>query len=568
MKTRITGCIAASLAALAGTAAAGTVGTIALTPTDLIPESIAHPDVLGQHAIAQRLLPMLPEAHREAIEAAGGFGAELAERAERPARRGVMSLPTETVESVLTPEFLASIDDNGRAMVTAMGESIRAGRIMPMVCFAPDADPAVIAAVNKLHQIAMNTNGSRYQGTDRWTVTATDGLVGSGNPITLTYSFVPDGTFIPDLGIGVGSGNSVLFNWLNGIYGSPSNWQPLFAQVFARWSELIGVTYAYEPNDDGANTNSVPGVLGVRGDVRIGAFNLANDSINGGTLAYNNFPNDGDMIFDTDNFFNNTANNSRRLRNVAAHEHGHGLGMLHVCPINNTKLMEPFATTAFDGPQLDDILGGQRRYGDKFEPQSDDPANPPALGSYGVGEFFGLQNVSIDDDSDIDVYKFTLTEPAEVQITVAPDAGAYSQGPQVGACTTGSFTDYNAIHDLQIFLLNTSFIPLGSANATGIGGSEQLNVQVLQPGDYLIQVFGSTANNIQRYQMGVFLAQTDVPCTADLAAPFGILNIFDLQAYINLYNSQDPSADLAAPFGTFNIFDLQAYINVFNQGCP
>jgi hypothetical protein len=568
MKTRITGCIAASLAALAGTAAAGTVGTIALTPTDLIPESIAHPDVLGQHAIAQRLLPMLPKAHREAIEAAGGFGAELAERAERPARRGVMSLPTETVESVLTPEFLASIDDNGRAMVTAMGESIRAGRIIPMVCFAPDADPAVIAAVNKLHQIAMNTNGSRYQGTDRWTVTATDGLVGSGNPITLTYSFVPDGTFIPDLGIGVGSGSSVLFNWLNGIYGSPSNWQPLFAQVFARWSELIGVTYAYEPNDDGANTNSVPGVLGVRGDIRIGAFNLANDSINGGTLAYNNFPNDGDMIFDTDNFFNNTASNSRRLRNVAAHEHGHGLGMLHVCPINNTKLMEPFATTAFDGPQLDDILGGQRRYGDKFEPQSDDPSNPPALGSYGVGGFFGLQNVSIDDDSDIDVYKFTLTEPAEVQITVAPDAGAYSQGPQVGACTTGSFTDYNAIHDLQIFLLNTSFIPLGSANATGIGGSEQLNVQVLQPGDYLIQVFGSTANNIQRYQMGVFLAQTDVPCTADLAAPFGILNIFDLQAYINLYNSQDPSADLAAPFGTFNIFDLQAYINVFNQGCP
>ncbi len=27
-------------------------------------------------------------------------------------------------------------------------------------------------------------------------------------------------------------------------------------------------------------------------------------------------------------------------------------------------------------------------------------------------------------------------------------------------------------------------------------------------------------------------------------------------------------ADLAAPFGSFNIFDLQAYINLYNAGCP
>ncbi len=55
---------------------------------------------------------------------------------------------------------------------------------------------------------------------------------------------------------------------------------------------------------------------------------------------------------------------------------------------------------------------------------------------------------------------------------------------------------------------------------------------------------------------------------ADIAAPIGTLNIFDIQAYIGLYNAQDPVADLAAPFGTFNIFDLQAYINLYNTGCP
>ncbi len=57
-------------------------------------------------------------------------------------------------------------------------------------------------------------------------------------------------------------------------------------------------------------------------------------------------------------------------------------------------------------------------------------------------------------------------------------------------------------------------------------------------------------------------------CPADVAEPFGTLNIFDLQSYIGMYNAQDPSADLAAPFGVWNIFDVQAYINLYNAGCP
>ncbi len=64
------------------------------------------------------------------------------------------------------------------------------------------------------------------------------------------------------------------------------------------------------------------------------------------------------------------------------------------------------------------------------------------------------------------------------------------------------------------------------------------------------------------------LTNPPVSCPADLAAPFGVLNIFDIQAYIGLYNTQNPAADLAAPFGTFNIFDIQAYIGLYNQGCP
>ena len=57
-------------------------------------------------------------------------------------------------------------------------------------------------------------------------------------------------------------------------------------------------------------------------------------------------------------------------------------------------------------------------------------------------------------------------------------------------------------------------------------------------------------------------------CKADLAEPFNTVNVFDLFAYLDLYNAQDPAADLAAPFNSINVFDLFAYLDRYNQGCP
>ncbi|RMH25312.1 MAG: hypothetical protein D6692_11385 [Planctomycetota bacterium] len=56
-------------------------------------------------------------------------------------------------------------------------------------------------------------------------------------------------------------------------------------------------------------------------------------------------------------------------------------------------------------------------------------------------------------------------------------------------------------------------------------------------------------------------------CAADLAEPFGVLNFFDIAAYINAYIDGDPSADLTEPFGVFNFLDISAYINLYNAGC-
>jgi hypothetical protein len=70
-----------------------------------------------------------------------------------------------------------------------------------------------------------------------------------------------------------------------------------------------------------------------------------------------------------------------------------------------------------------------------------------------------------------------------------------------------------------------------------------------------------------------FATYLNTPCrpgcaAADIAEPFGALNFFDLAAYLDLFNTQDPDADLAGPFGVFNFFDLSAYLDSYNAGCP
>ncbi len=212
-------------------------------------------------------------------------------------------------------------------------------------------------------------SSSPFTLSSRWWTTATNGGgLGQGDPTTVTWSIVPDGTSIPAIGgiSGESSDPSNLVAFLGGIYGvatADSNytdepWFTLIESTVDRWSELTGLTYLYEPNDDGAAftsyASSAPGVLGTRGDVRLGGHQIDG---NAGVLAYNFFPNHGDMVIDTsDNFFNNLGNDSRRLRNTLAHEQGHGIGLQHVESNNAGFLMEPFLSTGFDGPQFDDIL--------------------------------------------------------------------------------------------------------------------------------------------------------------------------------------------------------------------
>jgi len=386
----------------------------------------------------------------------------------------------------------------------------------------------------------------QFSDSNRWSSTATNGggLV-QGDPTTLTWSFVRNGVNIPGFN-GEPASASNLVSFLGGIYGVTTNdtnfadepWFNLFNSYLNRWAEVTGLQYVYEPNDDGATFGSgSPGVLGVRGDTRIsGHFIDGNSNI----LAYNFFPNGGDMVIDTgDNFYsNNLANNSRALRNVLSHENGHGIGISHVCPVIggvNGRLMEPFINLSIEGPQFDDILAAQRGYGDASEKSggNNSVATATNLGNLSANQTIlrgtnandvqvvpaEVDFVSIDDDSDLDFFRFTVAAGISVNIQLTPMGPTYLSGPQNanGSCSAGTNFNAAAQSDLTLqYIAADGTTVLQTSNLTGLQGVETITTGTLAAGSYFVRVSGS-ANAAQFYRLSL----AGVQATGVFVSPSG-----------------------------------------------
>jgi len=389
------------------------------------------------------------------------------------------------------------------------------------------AEGTPLAVIEAMESQLANTDGDIefFRLSSRWTSTATNpGPLAQGQATTITWSIVPDGTPIPGFG-GEPAAPSNLRAFMDGIYGSAAlplaskPWVQLIDGVFARWSQLAGLTYVYEANDDGGTFSNIPtvngGVLGVRGDVRIGGHFIDGNS---GTLAYNFFPNTGDMVIDTgDNTYTNTTGTSLRLRNIVAHEHGHGLGFSHLESASDQFLMEPFLATTFDGPQLDDILAAQRGYGDVFEKLGGNDTTATAtdlgiinagstvtrgtLGSASVVAATGIDFLSIDDVSDTDFFRFTVAADRVATVTLVPQGLTYQEGPQGGPEAP---LNTRTLSDLSLQILGTDGVSiLGTANTQPAGSNEVLtNIPLLSAGTYYVRVTGA-ATNVQMYQLSV-----------------------------------------------------------------
>lgn len=453
-------------------------------------------------------------------------------------------------------EYLNLSLTHQKMVVNRLNESSESLTHHMQACWQPGSNMSEVMAFyenysatinNSLSDHMKNQDPKAYQFNDnnRWSNTATNGSgLNQGDPTTLTWSIVPDGTSIYGYN-GEATSNSNLISMFDGQYPTTPpfdpndlterDWFEHFEDIFERWSQLTGNKYVYEPNDDGSAWTSLTiasGSLGVRGDIRISGHSIDGSS-GSNTLAYNFFPNFGDMVIDTDNFsfYGNTFGNSLGLRNTLSHEHGHGLGISHSCPIQQTKLMEPFISFNFDGPQFDDILAASRGYGDNLE-MNDNIASASDLGTIVDGIPFTQSDVSIDDDSDDDYYKFTVTSNAEVSITMTPIGATYLAGPQNanGSCSPGSNFNAQSENNLSMELIATNgSTVITTANSQPTGSIETITDQTLTdgPGTYYLKIEGSD-NEAQVYQI-----QISITNTAILGCTDPIANNFDNSATID-----------------------------------
>ncbi len=456
----------------------------------------------------------------------------------------------------------------------------------PAVCFAPGTDDATMAAFSA----AVFGARPRFNAAARWGITALDPNAGDyGQPKVLTWSIVPDGTPIDGF-IGEPASNSSLRARLNVIYpGGQAQWLPIIQGIFDRWSVLTGLSYVYEPNDDGVAIASAAGLAGVRGDVRISGHTIDGNS---GVLAYNFYPDTGDMVLDTnDSFYTNTASSSIRLRNVLAHEHGHGMGLAHVCPIRTTKLLEPYYSGLFDGPQHDDIRGAHAIYGDALE-TNDSAAQATNLGTLaGVSIDVGNvpapavangSTVSLHSLADTDWYRVQLDSAGRLGVTLSPVGLNYEDAPQAcsgstASCCSGTYTDSAALLDLAFQVVASNAVTvLATSNAQAIGSGETLDGLVLGAGTVFVRVYAAGgAGETQLYHLTLDKA----PCPADLddgsgtGTPDGGVDINDLLYFLSRYEAADLAADVddgsgtGTPDGGVDINDLLYYLARYEGGC-
>jgi len=294
-----------------------------------------------------------------------------------------------------------------------------------------------------------------------------------------------------------------------------ATWPAKIGQALNEWSDLSGIDYVEVAYDDGASFPISVGIDSVRPDIRIGGHSIDG---RGGILAYCGYPNGGDMVIDTDDWrsYDNTGGDYLVLRNIVSHENGHGIGLGHVIPANGTKLMEPYASTAFDGPQDDDIRGGQRLYGDWLE-NNDDPSEPTDLGALSGAVTY--ENISIDKGG-VDEDWFLLSAPGggELSVTLKPVGSTYNVGPQGGSASS---INTKAITDLELSIYDGSGTVVEHyQNDTGPGLDEVLSAFPLVPGDHFIRVsrVADSANAIQRYTLMVtFDVSTAVADRGELA---------------------------------------------------
>jgi hypothetical protein len=352
---------------------------------------------------------------------------------------------------------------------------------------------------------------------------------GNGTAATITWSIVPDGTTTVNSTSSTDTAPSSLRAFMNTNFGGNAAqtnltlqpWFHIFTDAFGRWSQLGGVNFVYESNDDGVSHPSSNGQLGVRGDIRLAGASVSGSS---NILAFTYLPQSGsDIVLDTaeTSFYVNSSANYINFRNTLMHELGHAFGVLHVSS-TSTLLMGPVIDTSFDGPQLDEVRAVHYFFGDVNEKSNGGLGNGTIAQATSLGTITpgstktigaaanvptqaisptAVDFVSISNVNDTDFYSFSVAGPTVLGATLTPRGGVFTQASQ--GVVPSSF-DANARSNLTLAALATNGTTvLAAANANPAGGVESIADLILpSAGTYYARITGAD-DTIQLYELSL-----------------------------------------------------------------
>lgn len=201
---------------------------------------------------------------------------------------------------------------------------------------------------------------------------------------------------------------------------------------------------------------------------------------------------------------------------------------------------------------------------------TNDPGFNAQLGQLIPGMFIGfniLRAPRVWDEISMDfetIASEQLTVRAAGQNIVAPSTDTMVEGIVFGQASLGASASFH--HHMQ-YLLNGGLPPVVQGvwllelelwtETSGIDASDPLFL-VFAQGDGEDQLDGAIAW-IEDNLIGS-------PCPADLSGD-GVLDFFDVSAFLLAFNAQDPVADFNND-GDFDFFDVSAFLTAFTNGCP
>ena len=123
----------------------------------------------------------------------------------------------------------------------------------------------------------------------------------------------------------------------------------------------------------------------------------------------------------------------------------------------------------------------------------------------------------------------------------------------------GDFNDDDTSDSLDTQILQNTITTLDGTTGDSDG---------VVNGEVGIAQFARSFNLLDLNYDGV-ISESDLgspPCPADLTGD-GLLNFFDISAFLGAFSAHDPSADFTGD-GQFNFFDVSAFLSAFSAGCP